>query len=307
MIKLSKSLACNKQDLILHFRSEADRELKLIQKTLPASKYKESAALMNQAVSNIKDTLISELLKQAQIEKWSNQEVLDCILMITYVQYVVMLEKRNAIWPYEYMTFSRRIGELWEPFCGIAFHYPIKKLTFINPPQFQDVKAILTKEINNFITGLKIDKQDKTQLDEYFNAVWGLVTSGEIKLGLDLHFEQDNKKTVIDFKSGFGSNEKGNTNRLLLVASIYKNLNDKHNCVILVRSREDSNNHYFQTLKHSGLWEAFCGDEAYEQIKKYTGFDLKNWVRTNVKWEEDFDSQTLKHLKQHKLEQYLIW
>ena len=68
MIKLSKSLACNKQDLILHFRSEADRELKLIQKTLPASKYKESAALMNQAVSNIKDTLISELLKQAQIE-----------------------------------------------------------------------------------------------------------------------------------------------------------------------------------------------------------------------------------------------
>ncbi|AUO79553.1 hypothetical protein BSP10_150 [Bacillus phage BSP10] len=52
--------------------------------------------------------------------------------------------------------------------------------------------------------------------------MWELVVSGEIKLESDLHFEKDGVKYNVDFKSGFNSNEKGNTNRLLMVGSIYK-------------------------------------------------------------------------------------
>jgi hypothetical protein len=145
----------------------------------------------------------------------------------------------------------------------------------------------------------------KEQLKNYYNKVWGLVTSGEIKLELDLHFIYNNKKYVVDFKSGFGSNEKGNTNRLLLVASIYKNLEDNYECLIFVRS--DENNNYFNTIKNSGIWSAYNGKEAYNQIKYYSGFDIKEWIAHNVSWEEDFKQETMKYMKHHNLDQYLIW
>jgi hypothetical protein len=205
------------------------------------------------------------------------------------------------------MTFSRRIGELWERFCGICFEYPINELKLFVPPLFSEVRKRFTTEIEEFIDRLNITQEQKVQLKRYYNKVWGLVTSGEIKLELDLHFEFDNKKIVIDFKSGFGSNEKGNTNRLLLVASIYENLEENYKCVLLVRSEEDRNNNYFQVLKNSGIWEAYCGKEAYEQIKKYSGFDLKLWIDENVHWNRDFRQDTLQHLIESGLEKYLEW
>ncbi|GAG80730.1 unnamed protein product, partial [marine sediment metagenome] len=58
-----------------------------------------------------------------------------------------MIESRNEVWPYEYMTFSRRIGELWEPFCKLCFDYPLKDLTLFIPPLFSEVKRKLTNEI----------------------------------------------------------------------------------------------------------------------------------------------------------------
>lgn len=131
--------------------------------------------------------------------------------------------------------------------------------------------------------------------------------SGEIKLELDLHFEDELNKYVVDFKSGFSSNEKGNTNRLLLVASIYKIMEEGHRCLLFVRSSEEDNNHYLQTLKNSGLWSVFCGEETYEQIKKFTGFDLSSWLKSNINWEKDFDSQMFNHLRENNLMQYLAW
>ena len=115
--------------------------------------------------------------------------------------------------------------------------------------------------------------------------------SGEIQLELDLHFIFEGKKYVVDFKSGFGSNEKGNTNRLLLVASIYKNLSESYKCLLFVRAEE--NNSYFNTLKNSGIWEAYCGSEAYVKIREYSGYDLKSWIDTNMDWANDFKPETI--------------
>lgn len=83
---------------------------------------------------------------------WSNEQLLNEILLLTYASYVVMLEYRNKVWKYEYMAFARR--------------------------------------------------------------------------------------------SGFSSNEKGNTNRLLLVASIYNSLGEIEKTLLFVRQSEDENNHY---------------------------------------------------------------
>jgi len=68
---------------------------------------------------------------------------------------------------------------------------------------------------------------------KYYRKVWALVTSGDVKLELDLHFIYKGKKFVVDLKSGFHSNEKGNTNRLLLVGAIYKNLKKIIECLYL--------------------------------------------------------------------------
>jgi hypothetical protein len=216
-----------------------------------------------------------------------------------------MLEVRHSVWPYEYMAFSRRIGELWEPFCKLAFEYPINDLELFIPPLFSDVKKKLANEIEEYIDKLNITVEEKQQLLKYYNKVWGLVTSGEIQLELDLHFIYQGKKYIVDFKSGFGSNEKGNTNRLLLVASIYQNLEENYAPLIFVRSEE--NNNYFNTLKNSGIWSAFSGADTYEQLQKYSGYDVRAWINNNINWSEDLDSDFIKHLEKNDLIQYLTW
>jgi len=96
-------------------------------------------------------------------------------------------------------------------------------------------------------------------------------------------------------------------NRLLLVASIYRSLEENYRCIILVRSEEDRNNNYFQMLKISGVWEAYCGNEAYAKIKEYSGFDIKQWITSNINWEDDFKEETMRYFGENNLEQYLKW
>lgn len=304
-MKIDKNLKNKKTELLHYYRSRAEVFLSEIKLTFGNTQYKEQASAINKSLIETKDILLATLLQTAENEKWSNQEKLESILMITYTNYIVMLESRNDVWPYEYMTFSRRIGELWEPFCKLCFAYPINKVTLFIPPLFSEVKKKLSDEIEVYIDKLKISKEEKEQLKKYYYKVWGLVTSGEIKLELDLHFIYKNQKFVVDFKSGFGSNEKGNTNRLLLVASIYQNLEENYKCMIFVRA--DENNHYFQTLKNSGIWDAFSGAEAYNQMNLFSGFDIKSWIELNVNWENDFKKETMQFFKQNNLDQYLIW
>lgn len=168
-----------------------------------------------------------------------------------------------------------------------------------------DVKKQLADEVQDYINELPIETEQKEQLLKYYNKVWSLVMSGEIKLHLDLHFIFEGKKYVVDFKSGFGSNEKGNVNRLLLVASIYHNLEENYEPLIFVRAAE--NNNYFNTLKKSKIWSAFSGGETYDELHKYSGFDINAWIVQNVNWTEDLDSKFVEHLNANDLTQYLTW
>ena len=216
-----------------------------------------------------------------------------------------MIESRNSVRPYEYMDFSRRVGELWDPFCKLCFYYPVNDISLFVPPLFSEVKKKMTDEITNYIDNLTISDEEKQELKRYYDKVWSLVSSGEIQLELDLHFTHNDQKYVVDFKSGFGSNEKGNTNRLLLVATIYQNLDDNYKCLLFVRAEE--NNSYFNTLKNSGIWEAYCGNEAYQKISEYSGYNLKQWTETNIDWATDFNAETTQHLTDNNLLQYLLW
>ncbi len=218
-----------------------------------------------------------------------------------------MLECRNQVWEYEYMAFARRIGELWEPFCKLTFQYPVKQLQLIDPPDFDDVQNRIKASAVEYIDGLLLDNETKEELRHHYSIPWTMVDSGGIKLGLDLHFEQNGVHYNCDFKSGFSSNEKGNTNRLLLVASIYNSLGDIEKTLLFVRQPEDENNHSLQTLKNSPYWEVFCANDGYEAMKNFTGFDLRKWLNENADWENDIDQDFKNHLVGNDLLKYLTW
>jgi hypothetical protein len=145
------------------------------------------------------------------------------------------------------------------------------------------------------------------KLFKYYHSIWRIVDSGDISLTLDLHFEQKAEYYDVDYKSGFSSNEKGNTNRLLIVASIYKSLPDVHNNLIFLRQEEKDNNNYLQILKRSGLWDVYCADEAYEKIYEFTGFNIKDWMTNNMDWLNDISPEFRKYLQDNDLIKYLTW
>lgn len=305
---INKKIGTKKNQLLDYYRNRADELIVEVKQIFADSEYKQRASAVNRGLIVAKESLIKNIEQKAKRENWDAESILEGVLIITYTNYIVMMESRNEVWPYEYMAFSRRIGELWEPFCQLCWEYPInEKINYFIPPLFKDVKAKLSNELEDFINSLKISNREKGELKKYYQKVWTLVTSGEIKLELDLHFEDEKNKYVVDFKSGFSSNEKGNTNRLLLVASVYKILEEGHQCLLFVRSDEERNNHYLQTLKRSGLWMVYCGKETYTQIQNFTGFDLASWLKKNINWQKDFDSKIYGHLKSNNLIQYLEW
>lgn len=297
-----------KAEILEYYRSRTTELIAEAKQIYADFEYKKRATLINKGLIGAKENLLKILEQKSKKENWKPEEILEGVLLITYANYVVMLEARNEVWEYEYMAFARRIGELWEPFCLLCWDYSVNEnINYFIPPLFKDVKIKLTKEIDDFITDLDITNKEKSELKNYYQKVWTLVTSGEIKLELDLHFENGKNQFVVDFKSGFSSNEKGNTNRLLLVASIYKVLEEGHKCLLFVRSPEQQNNHYLQTIKNSDLWNVYCGEETYQKIQEFTGFNLGAWVKNNVTWEADFSSKMFAHLKEHNLPQYLEW
>lgn len=124
----------SKQEYITLFREKAE---KIFSNLLTAKlKLSDKASEMNKQIKHEKELFLSKILNDAKQREWTNEKILKESLLITYASYIVMLEYRNEIWPYEYMSFARRIGELWEPFCKLAFEYPISKLNIVEPPPY---------------------------------------------------------------------------------------------------------------------------------------------------------------------------
>ncbi len=308
-MKVNKTLYNQKKEILHYLRDRAEESYSEICRTYGNNEFKKRAGAINKKVISTSDNIKTMIFQRSISQNWSKDEILKSILMVTYCSYIVMIEFRNRAWAYEYMTFARRIGELWEPFCKLCFNYPTREdMQLCEAPLFSDVKEKLQAEIKQYINSLNISENEKVNLLNYYDKVWSLVTSGEIKLELDLHFSINDINYNVDFKSGFQSNEKGNTNRLLLVASIYKNIIGQNNkCMLFVRAAEDENNHYLQTLKNSGIWEVFCASETYGKIYEYSGFNLSEWINSNIDWHNDLDSETLSYFKKNDLIKYLSW
>lgn len=293
-----------KKEWIDLFRAEAEKNLPVALKQPNQNK---KSDVINKAIKQYLSDLLTKIKYVAKKDGWSNEQLLNEILLITYASYIAMLEYRNKVWPYEYMAFARRIGELWEPFCKLPFEYPVKELKLIEPQDFEMVQNNIKKKAQDYISSLPVSSQEKRLLSYHYMIPWSLVDSGGIKLGLDLHFQQDGVRYNCDFKSGFSSNEKGNTNRLLLVGSIYHSLGENEKTLLFVRQNEDQNNHYLQTLKNSPYWSCYCADNCYAKMAEFTGFNLREWLDKNVDWKNDISKEFKEHLEANDLLGYLTW
>lgn len=292
-----------KSNLLKCFRNEMDKFILALPKSNTAKNRKSNAGKVNKYVKKLRDDLISSVTDDVQ----NKELLLEKILLIQYVTYVIMLEYRNKVWEYEYMAFSRRIGEIWEEFCKIPFDFPAEDIEIIEPIDFQAHKQKIQQEVHDYIFGLDISNEEKNKIQEYFNCVWMLVESGEISLSLDLHFKTPTMKYNVDYKSGFSSNEKGNTSRLLLVGNIYNSMETEYKNLIFVRQNEEENNHYFQTLKNSPYWTAYCGEEAYKKIGEFTGVNLRKWMNDNIDWQNDISKEFKESLIKNDILKYLTW
>lgn len=308
-MEINKTILQNKKALLNYFRNRSREILNELTKEYGRANYKKITQKLQPALKSSRDNFIRVALQKAEKEKWSKEDILSGLLMLHHTCNVLIIDSRHSVWPYEYMTLSRRVGELWESFISVCFHHPVADdLEIVVPPLFSDVRDSLHEEVISFIKELKLTNQQKTDLIKYYGKVWMLVDAGEIKLELDMHCKKQNINYNIDFKSGFSSNEKGNTNRLLVVASIYKNIIDSpFQNLMMVRSSEDENNHYLQTLKRSDLWDVTCSDETYVSLGNIVGFNLKNWIEINIDWENDLNKATIDDFSRDDLLKYFKW
>jgi hypothetical protein len=221
-------------------------------------------------------------------------------LTLQYCFSVIILEYRHMVWPYEYMAFSRRVGELWGNFCSAAWDYPSRaSVTRIKAPSFEVVRDTLLARITTNVGG----HAKKDELLQDVATLFEIV--GEINMKEDEVFTVDNAPHVVDFKSGFGSNEKGNMLRLQTVGRAYRIWNKDTRLLLLVR--QDENNNYLNVLRRMGLWEVHTGNSAYSQISELTGANVQAVRDGVVNWERDLTPGFFAFLRQADLVGYLAW
>ncbi|WP_181902256.1 hypothetical protein [Thalassotalea euphylliae] len=256
---------------------------------------RKQSSMMNQAIEQVKSNLADGLL-----QKYPNLDRSKLFMLLQYCYSVVSFEYRNIVWPYEFMAFSRRNGELWERFCKAAWdHSQLPNLYRIEAPNFSEVRNNFRNGIINYTHGNQFQDKIVADIDSIFELV------GEINMKEDEMFNLNNTNHIIDFKSGFGSNEKGNTLRLLAVGKAYKHWDSNVELLFLVRQNE--NNHYLEKIRESNLWQVHCGNDAYMKIDELTHAGICEVRQQAVDFKSDLSPNFWNYLVKNNLHHYLDW
>ena len=115
-MNIDKNTKDKKQELLAYFRDRASEFLTDVKTKFAATQSDKRARAINEKLNQTKDNLIATLLQKAEKEKWTNQEKLETILMITYCHIVVMIESRNSVRHMSIWTFQEELAS-----CGTRF------------------------------------------------------------------------------------------------------------------------------------------------------------------------------------------
>lgn len=292
----SRQLADLKREIISNFDSKFHYQVKDIKEDKQLNK-KSKTVKYNKVMNSLVDELKSEFINKYNLQGEDNA------LMALIVQYCftcLTLEYRHSVWNYTAgdIAFSRRIGELWEKFCSVAWDYSAIAERF-TPPKFNAVK---TSIVSQAIEMTK-DHPNKFKILDLIEGLFEII--GDINLKEDEMFFSNGIRYIVDFKSGFGSNEKGNMLRLQAVAIAYNRFDKNTRLLLLVRQNE--NNNYLNVLRNSKRWEVYTGADTYNKINELTGIDIK-WVIDNVvDFKSDLSTTFYSDLFSNQLVSYLDW
>ena len=99
--------------------------------------------------------------------------------------------------------------------CNLILKNPFSSAEILKEPENSEFFQKLNSDIDNLSSNPRSQK-----INELKNLISSLV--GNIDLKLDYFGTSGEIIYGIDFKSGFGSNEKGNTERILQVGNAYR-------------------------------------------------------------------------------------
>ncbi len=171
----------------------------------------------------------------------------------------------------------------------------------MDAPNFSDVRSALLERITSNLGVHDKAKEVMSDVSTLFEIV------GDINMKEDEVFRKADIPHVIDFKSGFGSNEKGNMLRLLTVGRAYRIWDHRTKLMLLVR--QDENNNYLKVLLRSKLWEVHTGANTYKKIEEITGADVQSIREGVIDWRADLSPEFYNYLKSQPtdLTAYLAW
>lgn len=259
------------------------------------TKLQDKSKAVNDAINGIFVAVRDNFVNKRELSK-DDKPIM--ALIVQYCYTCLCLEERHKVWPYDFMAFSRRIGELWEKFCSVAWDFSEVTQRF-NAPNFATVK----QGIINDITVLSEDSKNNIEIISIVDSLLELI--GDINLKEDEMFFYENKRHVIDFKSGFGSNEKGNMLRLQAVGNAYRKYDPNTSLLLLVR--QNINNNYLDVLRKGNIWEVHTGNNAYKKIHDLTNINIL-WVIDNiVDFQNDLTHGFINYLRNENLLSYLEW
>ena len=160
-LEIDAQFGDRKSELLAYLRSRTKELLADVTQKYGTTQYKKRASALNKTLGRERENLCSILNQKATSDTWSTEELLRARLMLMHCVNVAMIESRNEVWPYEYMAFSRRIGELWEPFITTCFDLPVSPdVSLFVPPLFDDIRSRLTTEVRDFIANLSLSVVD---------------------------------------------------------------------------------------------------------------------------------------------------
>lgn len=259
--------------------------------------HKEKATQVNNALNGVL------IIVKDHFTQLANLDHDDKAIMALIVQYCftcLSLEERHNVWNYDFMAFSRRIGELWERFCSVAWDYSTIATRF-SAPNFSTVKNAITSRAQTLSAGCPKQQEIIDLVDDLLEII------GDINLKEDEMFHSGNLRYVVDFKSGFGSNEKGNMLRLQAVSHAYKRFDPNTQLLLLVR--QNTNNNYLKVLHNSQTWQIYTGTQTYQKINSLTDVDILWVIQNVVDFRNDLSQPFLNYLQSARgnLINYLDW
>jgi hypothetical protein len=286
-----------KEDALSRIKAHAESCIDPIKKK--SSDHRLRAKLINMEVGKTCTDLRQELQLIQDVKERQGK-----LLTLEYCASVASLEYRHAMWKYEYMAFSRRIGELWERLCKSCWEIPTRAdVKRVAAPDFALVLSRIRVGLEAKLKDLPQQQAEALRFD--VETLFSLV--GDISMEEDEVFTVGDTLHVVDFKSGFGSNEKGNMLRLMAVARAYRHYDPKAQLFLIVRQAE--NNNYLEILRKSKLWQVECHDNAYKKIGELTGTPIAEIKEQIIDFKKDLSESFLKDLSGElsDLTSYLEW